>query len=327
VARAEGTVNIEVKGALQGALEVRTLSKALDKLDNSGKKLSSGAKTIQTYTQNLTTAGVKTRKVFDSMDKGIKMMGIGLTKGLMLALKATVLQFGVFSLALMGVHALFIAGKYLHKAYSWGMTAMAGAAASAAVALGTAAAAIREQQAAMFAFTKGGAGEFISGTNQARNAMRTLQADSQLAGLGVAALNKAYASMAKSMKSSQIAQSGAMLKNLMDFGAAGQDPAAAADKVGALIEALNNSKTSMASVKQAAKALGPQMEQALKKAKVTSKKQMKELIMSGELAKAGGVAGQFEAVNSTLIGQAKSFFTQIKGEFADFGQQLSLIHI
>ncbi|MBV5280463.1 MAG: hypothetical protein J0651_04270, partial [Actinobacteria bacterium] len=84
---------------------------------------------------------------------------------LMLALKATVLQFGVFSLALMGVHALFIAGKYLHKAYSWGMTAMAGAAASAAVALGTAAAAIREQQAAMFAFTKGGAGEFISGTN------------------------------------------------------------------------------------------------------------------------------------------------------------------
>ena len=321
MARAEGTVNIEVKGALQGALEVRTLSKALDKLDNSGKKLSSGAKTIQTYTQNLTTAGVKTRKVFDSMDKGIKMMGMGLTKGLMLALKATVLQFGVFSLALMGVHALFIAGKYLHKAYSWGMTAMAGAAASAAVALGTAAAAIREQQAAMFAFTAGGAGEFITGTNQVRNAMRTLQSDSQLAGLGVAALNKAYASMAKSMKSSQIAQSGAMLKNLMDFGAAGQDPAAAADKVGALIEALNNSKTSMASVKQAAKALGPQMEQALKKAKVTSKKQMKELIMSGELAKAGGVAGQFEAVNSTLIGQAKSFFTQIKGEFADFGQQ------
>ena len=321
MARAEGTVNIEVKGALQGALEVRTLSKALDKLDNSGKKLSGGAKTIQSYSQNLSTAGVKTRKVFDSMDKGIKMMGMGLTKGLMLALKATVLQFGVFSAALMGIHALFIAGKWLHKAYSWGMTAMAGAAASAAVALGTAAAAIREQQAAMFAFTKGGAGEFVSGTNQVRNAMRTLQSDSQLASLGVEAINKAYAAMAKSMKSSQIAQSGAMLKKLMDFGAAGQDPAAAADKVGALIEALNNSKTSMASVKQAAKALGPQMEQALKKAKVTSKKQMKELIMSGELAKAGGVAGQFEAVNSTLIGQAKAFFTQIKGEFADFGQQ------
>lgn len=321
MSRAEATVNIEVKGALQGALEVRTLSKALDKLDRQGKKLSSGANTVQSVSQNLMTAGVKTRKVFDSVDKSMKMLGTGMSKFLGLALKSTILQFGLLSVALMGVHALFIAGKYLHKAYAWGMTAMAGAAASAAVVLGTAAAAIREQQAAMYAFTKGGAGEFVSGTNQVRNAMRTLQADSQLASLGVEAINKAYAAMAKSMKSSQIAQSGAMLKKLMDFGAAGQDPAAAADKVGALIEALNNSKTSMAGVKQAAKALGPQMEQALKKAKVTSKKQMKELIMSGELAKAGGVAGQFEAVNSTLISQAKAFFTQIKGEFADFGQQ------
>ena len=321
MSRAEATVNIEVKGALQGALEVRTLSKALDKLDRQGKKLSSGANTVQSVSQSLMTTGVKTRKVFDSVDKSMKLLGTGMSKFLGLALKSTILQFGLLSVALMGVHALFIAGKYLHKAYAWGMTAMAGAAASAAVVLGTAAAAIREQQAAMYAFTKGGAGEFISGTNQVRNAMRTLQSDSQLASLGVEAINKAYAAMAKSMKSSQIAQSGAMLKKLMDFGAAGQDPAAAADKVGALIEALNNSKTSMAGVKQAAKALGPQMEQALKKAKVTSKKQMKELIMSGELAKAGGVAGQFEAVNSTLISQAKAFFTQIKGEFADFGQQ------
>ncbi len=321
MSRAEATVNIEVKGALQGALEVRTLNKALDKLDRQGKKLSSGARTMQSFSQNLTTAGVKTRKVFDSMDKGVKMMGTALTKGLMLALKSTLLQFGLFSAALMGIHALFIAGKWLHKAYSFGMTAMAGAAASAAVAIGVATAAVREQQAAMHAYTAGGAGEYITGTNQVRVAMRTLQADAQLAGLGVEALNKAYASMAKSMKSSQIAQSGAMIKNLMDFGAAGQDPAAAADKVGALIEALNNSKTSMASVKQAAKALGPQMEKALKDAKVTSKKQMKELIMSGELAKAGGVAGQFEAVNSTLIGQAKSFFNLLKVEFGDFGQQ------
>jgi hypothetical protein len=322
VARAEGTVNIEVKGALQGALEVKTLDKALARLDKSAQKLSSSQTSqIQTITKDFNIYGRSTRKVFDSFDKGIKMMGTGMTKFLGLALKSTLIQFGAFSAALIGIHALFVAGKYLHKAYAWGMTAMAGAAASAAVALGTAAAAIREQQAAMYAFTKGGAGEFVSGTNQARNAMRTLQSDAQLAGIGVQGLNKAYAAMAKSMKSSQIAQSGAMLKKLMDFGSAGQDPAAAADKVGALIEALNNSKTSMAKVKEAAKALGPQMELALKKAKVTSKKQMKELIMSGELAKAGGVAGQFEAVNSTLIGQAKSFFTQIKGEFADFGQK------
>jgi hypothetical protein len=321
VARAEGTVNIEVKGALQGALEVRTLEKAITKLDKQGQRLSSGARSIQSFSQSITTSGVKTRKVFDSIDKGVKMMGTALTKGLMLALKSTLLQFGLFSAALMGIHALFIAGKWLHKAYSWGMTAIAGAAASAAIAIGVVTAAVREQQAAMHAYTAGGAGEYITNTNQVRVAMRTLQADAHLAGLGADALNKAYAAMAKSMKSSQIAQSGGMIKNLMDFGAAGQDPAAAADKVGALIEALNNSKTSMAGVNQAAKALGPQMEKALKAAKVTSKKQMKELIMSGELAKAGGVAGQFEAVNSTLMGQAKSFFNLLKVEFGDFGQQ------
>ena len=321
MARAEGTVNIEVKGAAQGALEVKTLDKALDRLDAKSRRLSSGQRAAAASTNSLGTSVLKAKKSFDSFDKGVKAAGMGLSKFLGLAIKGAIANFALLSVSLMSVHALFVAGKWLHKAYSWGMTAMAGAAASAAVALGTAAAAIREQQAAMYAFTKGGAGEFISGTNQARNAMRTLQADSQLAGLGVAALNKAYAAMAKSMKSSQIAQSGGLMKNLMDFGAAGQDPAAAADKVGALIEALNNSKTSMSKVKEAAKALGPQMEQALKKAKVTSKKQMKELIMSGELAKAGGVAGQFEAVNSTLIGQAKAFFTQIKGEFADFGQQ------
>lgn len=321
MARSEATVNIEVKGALQGAAEVKTLSKAIDHLDSRSRRLSSGQSAAASSTNILGSSILKAKRSFDSFDKGVKMTGMGLSKFLGLAIKGAIASFALLSASLMGIHALFIAGKWLHKAYSWGMTAMAGAAASAAVALGTAAAAIREQQAAMYAFTKGGAGEFISGTNQVRNAMRTLQSDSQLAGLGVAALNKSYAAMAKSMKSSQIAQSGAMLKKLMDFGAAGQDPAAAAEKVGALIEALNNSKTSMAGVKTAAKALGPQMEQALKKAKVTSKKQMKELIMSGELAKAGGVAGQFEAVNSTLIGQAKAFFTQIKGEFADFGQQ------
>lgn len=323
MARAEATVNLEVKGAVQGAAEVRLLSKELDRLNRKSTSLKGGAKSIQSVgasLQTLTITGRGTRKVFDSLDKGIKGFGTAMTKFLSVALKATILQFGLLSIALVGVHALFIAGRWLQKAYAWGMTALAGAAASAAVGLGTMAAAIREQQAAMYAYTKGGAGEFISGTNQVRVAMRTLQADSQLAGLGVESLNKAYAAMAKSMKSSQIAQSGGMMKKLMDFGAAGQDPAAAAEKVGALIEALENSKTSMSAVKEAAKGLGPQMEEALKKAKVTSKKQLKELIMSGELAKMGGVAGQFEAVNVTLIGKLKSYFTQLRTEFADFGQ-------
>ena len=55
--------------------------------------------------------------------------------------------------------------------------------------------------------------------------------------------------------------------------------------------------------------------------KVKTKEGFKELLLSGELAKKGGVFGQFDAVSSTLIGQAKTFFALLKEQFADFGQQ------
>jgi hypothetical protein len=123
------------------------------------------------------------------------------------------------------------------------------------------------------------------------------------------------------MSTPQINASTGLFKNLMDFGSAGQDPAAAAEKVAAVIESLSNSKKSLSDVTAAAKAVGPEMADALKKANVKTKDQLKQLIMSGKLAEFGGVAGQFDAVNNTLIGKAKTFFNLIKGQFADFGQQ------
>ena len=321
MARAEATINIEVKGALQGAAEVKALDKAITGLERRMSRLSSGSQKAGTQMSQFMIAATRTRKVFDTFDKGVKMMGMGLSKVLGLAIKGTLVQMALLSAALVGIHALFVAGKYLHKAYAWGMTAIAGAAAGAAVALGTFAAAQRESQAAMYAFKGKGAPAFGAGINQTRAAMRALQRDANLAGLGVDAINKAYASMSKSMNSAQIAKTSGMLKNLMDFGAAGQDPAQAAEKVGAVIAALNDSKKSMADVKAAAKELGPEMENALKKAKVTSKKELKALIMSGELAKMGGVAGQFEAVNQTLIGSIKKYFNLLRADFGDFGQE------
>jgi len=321
MARAEATINIEVKGALQGAAEVKALDKAITGLERRMSRLSSGAQVAGTQMSTFLIAATRTRKVFDSMDKGIKMMGMGLSKVLGLAIKGTLIQMALLSAALVGIHALFVAGKYLHKAYAFGMTAIAGAAASAAVALGTFAAAQRESQAAMYAFKGKGAPAFGAGLNQTRASMRALQRDANLAGLGVEAINKAYTSMSKSMNSAQIAKTSGLLKNLMDFGAAGKDPAQAAEQVGAVIAALNDSKKSMTDVKAAAKELGPEMEAALKKAKVTSKKELKALIMSGELAKMGGVAGQFEAVNQTLIASIKKYFTLLRGDFGDFGQE------
>lgn len=321
MARAEATINIEVKGALQGAAEIKALDKAVTGLERRMSRFSSGASTAGTQMTQFMIAATRTRKVFDSMDKGIKMMGMGLSKVLGLAIKGTLVQIALLSAALVGIHGLFVAGKYLHKAYAFGMTAIAGAAASAAVALGTFAAAQRESQAAMYAFKGKGAPAFGAGINQTRAAMRALQRDADLAGLGVEAINKAYAAMSKSMNSAQIAKTSGLMKNLMDFGAAGKDPTQAAEQVGAVIAALNDSKKSMADVKAAAKELGPEMENALKKAKVTSKKELKALIMSGELAKMGGVAGQFEAVNQTLIASIKKYFNLLKADFGDFGQE------
>jgi hypothetical protein len=304
---------------------IEKTTQAVKRLKRESGKFSSGRSDVNTYLQNmdksLTKSTSNLKRHFDFIDKGVKAFGGVLKKFVTVAIKGIILEMAALGAAMLGVHALFIAGKFLAKAYSGAMQILAGGAAAATVAIATAAAAIREQQAAMYAYRGKGAKELGSGLNQARAGMRALQMDADLAGLGVAALNKSYATMSKTMSTPQINASTGLFKNLMDFGSAGQDPAAAAEKVAAVIESLSNSKKSLSDVTAAAKAVGPEMEEALKKANVKTKDQLKQLIMSGKLAEFGGVAGQFDAVNNTLIGKIKTFFNLIKGQFADFGQQ------
>jgi len=303
---------------------IEKTTQAVKRLKRESGKFSSGRSDVNTYLdkmdKGLTKSTNKLKRHFDFVDKGIKAFGGVLKKFVTMALKGVIAEMALLGAAMLGVHALFIAGKFLAKAYSGAMQILAGGAAAATVAIATAAAAVREQQAAMYAYRGKGAKELGSGLDQARAGMRALQMDADLAGLGVAALNKAYATMSKTMSTPQINASTGLFKNLMDFGAAGQDPAAAAEKVAAVIESLSNSKKSLSDVTTAAKAVGPEMAEALKKANVKTKDQLKQLIMSGKLAEFGGVAGQFDAVNNTLIGKAKTFFNLIKGQFADFGQ-------
>lgn len=304
---------------------IEKTTQAVKRLKRESGKFSSGRSDVNTYLQNmdksLTKSTSNLKRHFDFVDKGIKAFGGVLKKFVTVALKGIIVEMAALGAAMLGVHALFIAGKFLAKAYSGAMQILAGGAAAATVAIATAAAAIREQQAAMYAYRGKGAKELGSGLNQARAGMRALQMDADLAGLGVAALNKSYAAMSKTMSTPQINASTGLFKNLMDFGSAGQDPAAAAEKVAAVIESLSNSKKSLSDVTAAAKAVGPEMEEALKKANVKTKDQLKQLIMSGKLAEFGGVAGQFDAVNNTLIGKIKTFFALVKGQFGDFGQQ------
>jgi hypothetical protein len=307
----------KTKDIVKARLELMALDRAAKKISKNsmGPMMASAA-------LSTTTAALKMKKSFDVIDAGVKMAGKAMTKFLMTAIKGVILEMGLLGAAMLATHALFAAGRFLMKAYQGAMQLVAGGAAAMTMALGAASAAIREQQAAMYAYRGKGAQQFGSAMNQTRMAMRNLQADADLAVLGIDGLNKAYGVMSKTMSSTQINASGKAIKALMDFGSAGQDPEKAIEQVAAVVAALNDQKKSLADVKAAASQLGPEMQKALKESKFTQTKEgFRDALFSGLLAEKGGVAGQFAAINNTLIGQLKSYMTQLRTEFADFGDQ------
>lgn len=319
---ADETVDIKIKFDAQTAQLNKAIAK-LALLEKQVQKLSSGREKAfaKRTTQDLFNVTKGWKRSFDFIDAGAKMAGKGLTKFLGLAIKGVIIEMAALGAAMIAVHALFAAGQFLMKAYRGAMQMLAAGAAGVTVAIAAASAAIREQQAAIFAYRGKGAPAFGSAMNQTRMGMRNLQMDADLATLGVESLNKAYGNMSKTMSTSQINTSKGAIKALMDFGSAGQDPAKGLEQVSIVIAALSDKKKGISDVITEAKKLGPEMEQALKKANVKTKKQFQDLLMSGELAKKGGVSGQFDAVNNTLISQLKGYFQRLRGEFADFGDQ------
>lgn len=320
---ADETVNIKIKIDAK-TRELRKVMAELSALKKMERRFASG-RTIENYAQSTTRSisgmASKWKRSFDEIDAAVKMTGKFLGGFLRLAIKSVIVEMALLSATMIGVHALFKTGQFLVKTYRGAMQLLAGGAASAAMAIGTVASAIREQQAAMFAYRGKGAKEFGSSMNQTRMAMRNLQSDVSLAGLGVDSLNKAFGVMSKTMNMAQINASNKTIRALMDFGSAGQDPAKAVEQVAAVVAALSDQKKGIGDVMAEAKKLGPEMQKALKDANIKTKDQFKELLFSGKLADKGGVAGQFEAINNTLIGQLKAYFGVIRSEFADFGDQ------
>ena len=263
----------------------------------------------------------KWKQSFDVIDGAVKMTGKFLTGFLKTAIKGVIGQMALFGASMIAVHATFAAGQFAMKAYRGAMQVFAGGAAAATMAIAAFSAAMREQQAAMFAYRGKGAKEFGSGMNQTRMGMRNLQADASLAVLGIEALNNAYGTMSKSMNVPQINASTSSIRALMDFGSAGQDPSKGLAQVAVVVASLSDKKKNISDVITEAKKLGPEMQEALKKANVKTKDEFSKLLMSGDLAKKGGVEGQFAAVNNTLIGQLKKYFTLLRTEFSDFGDQ------
>lgn len=298
----------------------RTLAK-IKAFDAATKKLSSGDRLGDMIKQN-GKGLTKFKRSLDDVEKGMKAFGKGVHKFITLALKGAVIEMALMSAAMLGIHALFASGQFLMRAYQGAMQIVSVGVAGLTVALSAASAAIREQQAAMFAYRGKGAAAFGSGMAQTQMGMRNLQSDVDLATLGVEALNKAYGNMSKKMSVAQINASKPMLKSLMDFGSAGQDPAKGLEQVSIVMQTIADKKKSLSQVTAEYKKLGEEAKQSLKGKNIKSKKDFENFLLSGEAAKKGGVTGQFSVVNSTLVNQLKGYMTLIKGQFADQGDEM-----
>lgn len=309
--------------ALKSAGKVKVLGKASKSTSKDLLKLAGAATVADKALDDAGKGGMEYQRVMFKVHKTMRTLGGMLQKMLVGAFKLATMAVGGMSVALVGIHALFVAGRFLVKSYHVALKGLAGAAAGATVAMGLLAAAMREQQAAQFAYTSNGNKEFGSGLRQAQVNMRSLHADTQLAGAGAEALNKAYAEIAKS-KIGFTGQSKTLLKGLGDFAAAGQPLEEGLSKAAALVNVLQDKKKGFGAITAAAKEMGPAMEKAMEEAKkkgIDTRDEFLKALQDGTLAQLGGVTGQMDAVNNTLVGQLKKYFNLIKVQFADFGQQ------
>ena len=204
----------------------------------------------------------KYKKSFDSFDRMIKTTGTMMTKFLSLSAKAVALDFAVMGASMIAVHAIFAAGQMIMRGYKNMMSLTAGAMAGFVIAVGTVSAALREQQAAMYAFSaKGVATEFGSGLNQARMQMRALTMDADLASVGVENLAAVYGEISKNSRFTSASKE--TLKGLMDFASAGMDMKEGTKAAASLIATLQDTKKSYSEVVSAGKKFSPQMKKAL----------------------------------------------------------------
>ena len=264
----------------------------------------------------------KFRRVMDYWSKAVKGIGMIITKTLGMATKFFVAEFALMAASMIAVHALLGIGKWLLKGYHGAVKMVAGGAAAATAALAGLSAALREQQVAMWGYKGSVIGFKELGSNMAsvRTVMRGLHRDSNLAAAGMANLNAAFAAV--NQKSTFTAGSQAMLNQLMDFASAGQPLDKGMKAAGEFIGVLQDVESSWSEIKKAAEAMGDPAKKAIEeagKAGISTAKGLMEAINSGQFALFGGVAGQWDNVNDTLISRFKATFTSLRSDFADLG--------
>jgi hypothetical protein len=318
-AETEVKIQVDVDGTRKlDRLErkIRSLERTVDKL---GAKSTRVFKNYGSQMENtLGKSAGKWKRHFDDLDTVIKKFGTATLGGLKLAMKAAGAEMALMAISMVSLHGLFKIGQGLVKTYTGLLNVLGGAAAGATLALAGTAAALREQNAAMFAFrgnAMAGYDGFVTGLNKVRVVMRGLHRDQTLASAGAANLEAAYAAVSQRSTFSTGSQS--MLRQLMDFASAGGDMKKGMSSAGELIASIQSGKGNW---REQAKSMGEPMKQAMKDLGITSREQLQAALSDGSLAAAGGVTGQWKAVSGTLIGQFKSAFTGIRADFADLGQ-------
>ena len=320
MAEAKLTIDIDVDGVAKAVAGLATVNRAVNNIDNRTRGL---ATTARGAGQTIQTTVNKWKKSFDQFDKMVKMVGTVGLKGLSMALKLATFEMAAMGAAMLAVHGAFVLGNASMRAMRATLGPLAAGMTGFVAAVAAASAAIREQQAAMWAYKNNSAPQFGSGLNQARMVMRALHTDVELSTVGIENLNKAYGTISKS--STFTAQSQNLLKGLMDFASAGQPIEEGITKAAELVALLQDSKKSFSEAKSSAEQLFPDkkaVQKAMKDLKLNTKEGLQKAITSGELAKAAGVEGQFDAVSGTLMNRVKGYFNILRNQLGDLGQPL-----
>ena len=233
-----------------------------------------------------------------------------------LAMIGSAIETGLLMIALSSVNGLLATGRFLVRTYHVAMSALAKSAAAAGVALATVAAAQRQYAAAMSSGRYGGSFELSS------RGLRTMTADARLASLGIKSLNAAFATASKNARVTGGTVSA--IGGLMDFATLSGDLEKGTQAVANLVSLVQNGGAGGEGVAAAAKEIGPEFEKAFKKVSKGGKATKQELLKafsSGELAESAGIAGSYENVQGSLLGQGKAFLTQMINLFADLGNR------
>lgn len=261
----------------------------------------------------------KTSKDMDFMDKSRKALASGLKTGLKFALIGSTIEMIAMGAAIASVNGLFAIGSASMKVYKFAMTGLAAGIAVGIGALATFAAAQRQYNAAINGFSYKSAPALGASVNQSMAALRNLTSDSRVAVFGMESLNSAFANVSKNANLTKPLQDA--LAGVGDFAVAaggdiGKNFAQAAEFVGLLQKEGKLTDDLLGSAEK----VGPQFAKALKDSGKTGAAEIMTLLSSGALAESAGVTGALGAVNNTLMGQFKGFFTQMQSRFADLGQ-------